>query len=180
MALTLEHAEKTRVSDSAAELASTPHTPALVYVAFSSAQPLPEGGFLAYDLARQCPLPAAPKTEYAEDDYAGAGHTRQGDLAEGGINIERMGTLLLRGPERRRRLQENRNRKYGDYVGEILEEEAESDGPAAGNGFPVHWVTKITDLNRVSSSYIAYRNEASLHTRHAALFVQVPAIGQGV
>ncbi|KAJ7093269.1 hypothetical protein B0H15DRAFT_947410 [Mycena belliarum] len=47
---------------------------------------------------------------------------------------------------------------------------------------PLHWVTKITEKNRVGSSCIAYGNEASLaHVYgNAALFVKVPPYGEGI
>ncbi|KAJ6515622.1 hypothetical protein C8R45DRAFT_213896 [Mycena sanguinolenta] len=46
----------------------------------------------------------------------------------------------------------------------------------------VHWVTKITDNNRVGSGYPAYGNEVSIEHVYgnAALFVTVPAFGSGV
>ncbi|KAF8139278.1 hypothetical protein K438DRAFT_1785805 [Mycena galopus ATCC 62051] len=201
VALTLEHAEKTRVFDSAAELASAPHTLSLVCFGniFSYAEddyerrippgPTPLGPVLRLlegrdarirTVSERVELVTHVKVMYASGenyDEPFEGHDVMGDdLAEGGIERMGMRTLLQRGPERTRQLRENLDRKHGDYVGEILKEEEESDGPAAGNGFPVHWVTKITDLTRVGSSYIAYGNEASLHTRHAALFVQVPAV----
>ncbi|KAJ7034207.1 hypothetical protein C8F04DRAFT_1260216 [Mycena alexandri] len=44
------------------------------------------------------------------------------------------------------------------------------------------WVTKITDTNRVRSEYLAYGNEASIGYIYgnAALFVEVPAAGEGI
>ncbi|KAJ7898892.1 hypothetical protein B0H14DRAFT_2556948 [Mycena olivaceomarginata] len=46
---------------------------------------------------------------------------------------------------------------------------------------PVHWVTKITELNRVCSHYIRYGNDASMGHIYgnAALFVRVPAFNDG-
>ncbi|KAJ7016550.1 hypothetical protein C8F04DRAFT_1406883 [Mycena alexandri] len=50
------------------------------------------------------------------------------------------------------------------------------------NAVAVGWVTKITDTNRVRSEYLAYGNEASIGHIYgnAALFVEVPAAGEGI
>ncbi|KAJ7291371.1 hypothetical protein C8J57DRAFT_1491860 [Mycena rebaudengoi] len=49
--------------------------------------------------------------------------------------------------------------------------------PYTGEEVPVHWVTRITELHRVGSSHLAYRNEPSLGYMYgnAALFARVPA-----
>ncbi|KAJ7093441.1 hypothetical protein B0H15DRAFT_1020826 [Mycena belliarum] len=49
-------------------------------------------------------------------------------------------------------------------------------------GVPVHWVTQITEANRVGTSYVAFGNSASLKHVYgnAALFLSVPAMGTGV
>lgn len=104
--------------------------------------------------------------------------------------VEVMGMLVQRRPERTQELKE----KLAAYQKNVLrspfdeykeQKEAALDEKhqrAVGHAIPVHWVTKITDLNRVGSSYLAYGNQASLaHVYgNAALFVEVPAIGEGV
>ncbi|KAJ7655334.1 hypothetical protein B0H17DRAFT_1021636 [Mycena rosella] len=80
--------------------------------------------------------------------------------------VEQRGIVLKRGPERRKVMRRGRRDDY--------EEPSE--------GVTVHWVTKITKLNRVGSGYVAQGNEASLAYVYgnAALFVSVPKIGEGV
>jgi hypothetical protein len=53
--------------------------------------------------------------------------------------------------------------------------------PYTGAEVPVHWVTRVTELHRVGSSYLAYGNEPSLGHMYgnAALFARVPACCRG-
>ncbi|KAF7338758.1 Fe2OG dioxygenase domain-containing protein [Mycena sanguinolenta] len=89
--------------------------------------------------------------------------------------IEGFGLVVQRRPEHMEELQQ----KYTEYreLGYLrhAEKMVEVKAPA-GEEVPVHWVTKITDLNRVDSSYLAYGNEAQIAYVYgnAALFVQVP------
>ncbi|KAJ7093401.1 hypothetical protein B0H15DRAFT_905261 [Mycena belliarum] len=93
--------------------------------------------------------------------------------------IEKHGVILQRGKERMSYLSKKGLRKEG-YTRRYMttdEPEKERDAPVA-----VHWVTMITEANRVGSHYVRYGNEASLgHVYgNAALFVSVPAVGEGV
>ncbi|KAJ7659242.1 hypothetical protein DFH06DRAFT_1406329 [Mycena polygramma] len=85
--------------------------------------------------------------------------------------IQREGVILRRSTERSKEVAEERRGYYIDV---------ESKTPS--NAESVHWVTKITQLNRVGSSYVAYGNEASIEHSYgnAALFVRVPAFGEGM
>ncbi|KAJ7129169.1 hypothetical protein C8R44DRAFT_872468 [Mycena epipterygia] len=94
--------------------------------------------------------------------------------------LERRGVILERGEARVRDLEamdrENLERGYARGR-RYWEENGNPDGAVA-----VHWVTRITELNRVGSQYIAYGNEPTLGRVYgnAALFVLVPALGNGV
>ncbi|KAJ7495383.1 hypothetical protein FB451DRAFT_1550818 [Mycena latifolia] len=93
--------------------------------------------------------------------------------------IERMGLIVERPAERAAELRKPRPSYYPEPV------EGEDEGTRGAEGKPVvplHWVTKITQLNRVGSQYLAYGNEASIKHVYgnAALFVQVPPFGKGV
>ncbi|KAJ6463616.1 hypothetical protein C8R47DRAFT_1026618 [Mycena vitilis] len=99
-----------------------------------------------------------------------------GELREA---IRREGVVLQRDAERVKEVARGKD----DY--DMEDEDSEEDEPAAstrGKAVPVHWVTKITQLNRVGSTYVAYGNEASIAHAYgnAALFVHVPALGEGV
>ncbi|KAJ7760682.1 hypothetical protein DFH07DRAFT_1059997 [Mycena maculata] len=207
---------------------------------------LPTGGFLAYGLAHQYPVPSAPPPDDWVDGMRTRAPSRLGPLlqllkgsdarirtvsenvglatavkmlyntgenskygrpgcdvladdvlntdhvyAEGDDEledaIEQEGTILAREEERARELNEaaieKMKRSYGDYYDTALREiESARQQKPPKETVPVHWVTKITALNRVGSHYIAYGNEASLgHVYgNAALFVRVPAFGDGV
>jgi hypothetical protein len=94
--------------------------------------------------------------------------------------IEGMGVVLQRGEQRTQELEEKAGRagKGWDYN----EDKDEEEGKPLRNAVEVHWVTKITELNRVSSTYVAYGNDASLQHVYgnAALFVHVPAFGEAI
>ncbi|KAJ7175085.1 hypothetical protein C8R43DRAFT_1057737 [Mycena crocata] len=70
-----------------------------------------------------------------------------------------------------------RTRQSGYDSEDDEEEEAERRASV-----PVHWVTQITEVNRVASHYLAYGNDASISHVYgdAALFVEIPAFGEGV
>ncbi|KAJ6469402.1 hypothetical protein C8R45DRAFT_1167033 [Mycena sanguinolenta] len=150
---------------------------------------LPAGGLLAYGLTHQYPLPVPAKPEWdavdhgndvLADDVLSMAHVYdEGDFSLKNA-IEGFGLVVQRRPERTEELQQKytdyRQRGYLHNAGELDEVKA------AGEGVPVHWVTKITDLNRVDSSYLAYGNEAQIQYVYgnAALFVQVPPVGDGI
>ncbi|KAJ7123259.1 hypothetical protein C8R43DRAFT_43540 [Mycena crocata] len=93
--------------------------------------------------------------------------------------IEMKGEMILaRAPERAAELSKKRKRTYEYYD----EEEEERQKKLAREAVPVHWVTRITDLNRVGSHYMAYGNDPSIEYAYgnAALFVAVPVFGEGV
>ncbi|KAF8174470.1 hypothetical protein K438DRAFT_2023152 [Mycena galopus ATCC 62051] len=100
--------------------------------------------------------------------------------------IEALGTLLEQGSERKRELQRKRDEErkgmYGNFGDDSDSDEEQASETGGRAAVPVHWVTKITDLNRVGTSYVRYGNEASIgHVYgNAALFVEVPAVGEGV
>ncbi|KAJ7818867.1 hypothetical protein B0H14DRAFT_3738559 [Mycena olivaceomarginata] len=94
--------------------------------------------------------------------------------------IEGMGVILQRREQRTQELEEKAGRAgEGWYYNEDKDEEEEKP---LHDAVEVHWVTKITELNRVSSTYVTYGNDAS-HQHvygNAALFVHVPAFGEGI
>ncbi|KAJ6469401.1 hypothetical protein C8R45DRAFT_908810 [Mycena sanguinolenta] len=171
---------------------------------------LPAGGFLAYGLTHQYPFPAPAKPERVDRKLV-MPPTRLGSVLrllkgsdarirtiservglsthvkvlyesvpEGskyGLDyVIKDGNDVLADDELQQKYTDYRQRGYLHNAGELDEMKA------AGEGVPVHWVTKITDLNRVDSSYLAYGNEATIAYVYgnAALFVQVPPVGEGV
>ncbi|KAJ7175089.1 hypothetical protein C8R43DRAFT_1119106 [Mycena crocata] len=174
---------------------------------------LPSGGLLAYGLAHQYPMPAPPRIERLPPPKgrlqpilydSGAGYpgiTGQDVLADDVLNtedvyeedggevrakIENAGVILQRGTARTKDVKKAARRSgmwregKSDYHSAETVEERER---RRGEGMPVHWVTRITELNRVDS-YLAYGNEASIGHAYgnAALlvYVEVPAFGVGV
>jgi hypothetical protein len=91
--------------------------------------------------------------------------------------IEKMGVILERGEQRTQELK----KKAGRRGGYPFDDEEEEDKPAP-SAVAVHWVTTITEINRVRSAYMAYGNDASIQHVYgnAALFVEVPAFGEGI
>ncbi|KAJ7661116.1 hypothetical protein B0H14DRAFT_3077413, partial [Mycena olivaceomarginata] len=91
--------------------------------------------------------------------------------------IESMGVILQRGEQRTQELKEKAGR-----VGESWDYDEDEEEKPLRDAVEVHWVTKITELNRVSSTYVAYGNDASIQHVYgnAALFVHVPASGEGI
>ncbi|KAJ7446577.1 hypothetical protein FB451DRAFT_1055059, partial [Mycena latifolia] len=81
--------------------------------------------------------------------------------------IEKRGVVLARGEER---------------VAHLEEQEMPRGWWEPSEAVEVHWVTRLTELNRVGGTYIAYGNDASIEHVYgsAALFVSVPATGEGV
>ncbi|KAJ7488394.1 hypothetical protein FB451DRAFT_1167828 [Mycena latifolia] len=74
--------------------------------------------------------------------------------------LETVGVLLERDEVRAREvvtLGIERAQKTGGYYCPVMEE-----GRERKETIPVHWVTRITETNRVRSPFIAYGNEASL------------------
>ncbi|KAJ7142874.1 hypothetical protein C8R44DRAFT_866152 [Mycena epipterygia] len=206
---------------------------------------LPAGGFLAYGLAHQYPMPTPPKSEWVDGKRVkppsrlgpilrllkgsdarirtvservglethvkilydtGEKYSYDNDvLADDVLNtedvnesypmslkdeIERRGEVVEQREERAEELRVQREKlktqreEWNARCGlEYYEakEAAEAETPKAA-AVPVHWVTKITELNRVGSQYIAYGNDASIKHVYgnAALFVQVPALGDGI
>jgi hypothetical protein len=195
---------------------------------------LPSGGFLAYGLSHQYPMPPPPEGKWANgrrqmppsrlgpvlrllkgsdarvrtlservglvtyvkilydsgenNDYE-AGHDVLADdvLNTEDVNesydmilrdeIEKMGVILERGEQRTQELK----KKAGRRGGYPFDDEEEEDKPAP-SAVAVHWVTTITEINRVRSAYMAYGNDASIQHVYgnAALFVEVPAFGEGI
>ncbi|KAJ7441018.1 hypothetical protein B0H11DRAFT_1882487 [Mycena galericulata] len=110
------------------------------------------------------------------DDILDTEHVYEGnEFGDPGIKdeIERMGTIVERSEERVTELKNRAGRGR-----ETSEEPMDSVGEAV----PVHWVTQITDYTRVGSAYMAYGNDASIEHVYgnAALFVTVPAFGEGL
>ncbi|KAF8167057.1 hypothetical protein K438DRAFT_2064776 [Mycena galopus ATCC 62051] len=156
---------------------------------------LPAGGLLAYGLAHQYPFPAPPKLEYVQGKRA-MPPSRLGPmlrLLKGNDARIRTGSEHI-GLSTHVKVLYDSGENYdidiaidGKDSGKRVEETEDTQGensedPATAVGIPVHWVTKITNFNRVGSSYIAYGNDASIQHVYgnAALFVQVPAFGEGV
>ncbi|KAJ7907627.1 hypothetical protein B0H13DRAFT_2251640 [Mycena leptocephala] len=100
-----------------------------------------------------------------------------GDLTD---EIDRRGALLQRGEQRMQDIEAIDRKKHGGTRSRRYWHE--SGGAEFEGAIPVHWVTRITELNRVRSQYVAYGNESTLSHMYgnAALFVQVPALGEGV
>ncbi|KAK7046409.1 Fe2OG dioxygenase domain-containing protein [Favolaschia claudopus] len=96
---------------------------------------------------------------------------------DGGLmrDIERYGVILERDEERMEDLRAKRGRRMD-------EEKAGKKKKKEVVKTAVHWVTKISELNRASSHYIAYGNEASVGHIYgnAGLFVEVPSFNTGV
>ncbi|KAJ7186428.1 hypothetical protein C8R46DRAFT_1272968 [Mycena filopes] len=94
--------------------------------------------------------------------------------------IERRGTVIPRSEERGRALKRERP-MYCDDEEEAAYAQAEVEA-ATVTTIAVQWVTQITEGNRVGSHFLAYGNQASLGQVYgnAALFVEVPAAGEGV
>ncbi|KAJ7816851.1 hypothetical protein B0H14DRAFT_3743117 [Mycena olivaceomarginata] len=136
-------------------------------------------------------LAALRGNDILADDVLNTEHVDEGnDMSTIKEEVEAMGTLVQRRPERTQELKEKLAAYQKDVPRSRLDEYKEQEEAArdekrqraTGHAIPVHWVTKITELNRVGSSYLAYGNQASLgHVYgNAALFVEVPAIGEGV
>ncbi|KAJ7643435.1 hypothetical protein DFH06DRAFT_1301333 [Mycena polygramma] len=100
-------------------------------------------------------------------DMEGVNEEFQMDLK---AEIEKKGAILRRVDDR---MQAIERKPLGRWDTQVEE-------PA--DAISVHWVTTITKLNRVSSQYVAYGNETELNHVYgnAALFVTVPAVGDGV
>ncbi|KAK6984880.1 Fe2OG dioxygenase domain-containing protein [Favolaschia claudopus] len=94
---------------------------------------------------------------------------------DGGLmeDIERYGVMLERDEERMSDFRAKRGRRMEEKAGQKKEQVQKT---------AVQWVTKISELNRASSHYVAYGNEASVGHIYgnAGLFVEVPAFDTGV
>ncbi|KAJ6569373.1 hypothetical protein B0H19DRAFT_1257014 [Mycena capillaripes] len=92
--------------------------------------------------------------------------------------IDCRGLILRRGKQRLQDIQEMDVKRHGFP----RSDRAWVEEGILKDAIPVHRVTRLTELNRTSSTYTAYGNEPSLgHVYgNAALFVQVPALGKGV
>ncbi|KAJ7892301.1 hypothetical protein B0H14DRAFT_2687088 [Mycena olivaceomarginata] len=199
---------------------------------------LPAGGFLAYGLTHQYPMPTEPEIEWVNgrrtlptgrlgpvlrllkgsdarirtvservgletyvkmlydsgenydgeitghdvlvDDVLNTDHVYNYEGGELQAEIEKMGTILERDEEREKDVRE-RNAQRAIKIGRPYWPAQEPKQESVESA-PVHWVTKITELNRVCSHYIRYGNDASMgHVYgNAALFVRVPAFNDGV
>ncbi|KAJ7654028.1 hypothetical protein DFH06DRAFT_1093051 [Mycena polygramma] len=161
---------------------------------------LSSGGFLAYGLSHQYPMPIPPPTVYS----IGPQEPRRSPLApvlqllKG--NDARVRTISQRvGLATHVKILYNSGQASYDVHGQdvLVDEVPNTDNMNEScmdmetaiermgvvlDDTDVHWVTRITDLNRVQSSYMAYGNESSLGHIYgnAALFVYVPAFGQGI
>ncbi|KAJ7138624.1 hypothetical protein C8R46DRAFT_1137393 [Mycena filopes] len=104
------------------------------------------------------------------DDVLNTEHIDQEDLHE---EIARNGVILQRGADRLEELRAERDEE---------DEEAPVEDGHNNTKVAIQWVTKITETNRVPSQYVAYGNQASIEHIYgnAALFVEVPAVGQGI
>ncbi|KAJ7098473.1 hypothetical protein C8R43DRAFT_1100305 [Mycena crocata] len=102
---------------------------------------------------------------YAEDDT-----TLRDAIEKGGVILQRDAARV------------HETTRYRKQEGQLRDGEEERQEKIARDALPVHWVTRITDLNRVDSHYMAYGNGPSIEHVYgnAALFVQVPAVGEGV
>ncbi|KAJ7468267.1 hypothetical protein B0H11DRAFT_2305835 [Mycena galericulata] len=121
------------------------------------------------------------------DDVLNMEHVNESNGMSLQEEIVKMGVVVQRPPKRAKELREERNKKkYYRPEDCPPEEEEEQVGeitptPADADAIPVHWVTRITALNRVGSTYVRYGNEADIKNVYgnAALFVRVPAFGEG-
>ncbi|KAF7359634.1 Fe2OG dioxygenase domain-containing protein [Mycena venus] len=167
---------------------------------------LPQGGFLAYGLSHQYPIP----TSVAKGSRLG--HVLQ--LLKG--SDARIRTVSERiGLETRVKMLYDSGEKHWEPLSghdvvadDILDTEHVYDNEDYSNermkqlekkagmmressvepmdpveaAVPMHWVTRITEKNKVGSAYMAYGNNVSLEHVYgnAALFVTVPAFGEGL
>ncbi|KAJ7659231.1 hypothetical protein DFH06DRAFT_1327061 [Mycena polygramma] len=168
---------------------------------------LPTGGFVGYGLAHEYPMPRAgdgrgplggvlrilkggdarirtvseriglaTSVKILYDSGQGSDYAGEDVIADEVLDTEhtirRKGVLLRRDAERAKEVAEDK-----DY-----DMDSDREPTASSTAVPVHWVTKITKLDRVGSSYVAYGNEPSIAHAYgnAALFVRVPAFGEGV
>ncbi|KAJ7738026.1 hypothetical protein B0H14DRAFT_3516169 [Mycena olivaceomarginata] len=182
---------------------------------------LPSGGYLAYELSHQYPMPPPPEGEWdpairgrrmppsrlgpvlrllrgsdarvrtvserkilydsGANYYEGGGHDV---LADDVLNTEDVNESydmsLQAAIEGMGELEEKAGRAGEGW--DYNEDKDEEEETPLRDAVEVHWVTKITELNRVSSTYVAYGNDASLQHVYgnAALFVHVPAFGEGI
>ncbi|KAJ6513659.1 hypothetical protein C8R47DRAFT_1206964 [Mycena vitilis] len=159
---------------------------------------LPTGGFLAYGLSHQYPMPTGPKRrgkrQNKESQLAPILQLLKGDDARIRTISQRVGLAT-----HVKILYHSGQNSFDGYGLDVLaddvlntDEVSESAGMDAqeeieGMGVilddaDVHWVTGITKRNRVRSSYVAYGNEASVKHFYgnAALFIRVPAFGKGI
>ncbi|KAJ7186454.1 hypothetical protein C8R46DRAFT_1273049, partial [Mycena filopes] len=124
-------------------------------------------------------LYAGPGLDVLADDVLNTANVNESYQMGGSVGdeIERRGTVIVRSEERVQALKREKSR-YAYW----LEADEVPQARAEVAAVPVHWVTKITEGNRVGSQYLAYGNEASLKQVYgnAALFVEVPAAGEGV
>ncbi|KAJ7650773.1 hypothetical protein FB45DRAFT_986640 [Roridomyces roridus] len=160
---------------------------------------LPSGGFLAFGLAHQYPIPVKPLLR--------AGRLRGRGLP-GILPLLKGNDALIRaisehvGLETQLKVhyitdQIGRDILADDVIqtGHIVEDQGELQDQLEELGEPVHgsddddpagvvvvWVTELTELNPVEATYVAYGNEAS--TGHiygdVALFVEIPEVGEGI
>ncbi|KAJ7852462.1 hypothetical protein B0H14DRAFT_2580873 [Mycena olivaceomarginata] len=105
---------------------------------------------------------------------------QDGEVGALQAEIEEVGTILERDEEREKDVRE-RNAQRAIKIGRPYWPSQEPKQESVESA-PVHWVTKITELNRVCSHYIRYGNDASMGHVYgiAALFVRVPAFNDGV
>ncbi|KAJ7343801.1 hypothetical protein DFH08DRAFT_961945 [Mycena albidolilacea] len=174
----------------------------------------PSGGYLAYKLLHQYPMPPPLEGEWdpairgrrmppsrlgpvlrllrgsdarvrtVSERVGLATHVKilydSGANFTKGAAIEGMGVILQRGEQRTQELEEKAGRAGEGW--DYNEDRGEEEEKPLRDAVEVHWVTKITELNRVSSTYVAYGNDASLQHVYGntAPFVHVPAFGEGI
>ncbi|KAJ6463623.1 hypothetical protein C8R47DRAFT_1326981 [Mycena vitilis] len=145
---------------------------------------LPAGGFLGYGLAHQYPMPRAGEgrgllggvlriLKGGDARILGQGSNYAGEDV---ISDEVLDTEHVYDEGEGELMDAIRRKEDKDYDMDSEEE------PSASNALPVYWVTRITKINRVGSSYVAYGNEPSIAHAYgnAALFVRVPPFGEEV
>ncbi|KAJ7649161.1 hypothetical protein B0H17DRAFT_1215432 [Mycena rosella] len=99
------------------------------------------------------------------------------DLENANEVIMRVGIELQRGEDRAQAQVARVLRAYRSYYGSYYQDPKHA---LSSTGAPVHWLTHMTELNRVKSAYIDGSSMVGHQYGDAGIFMRVPAVGEGV